>query len=145
MLVGTAQVLAAAVIGVPAARADTQAMAAAIAAVTNGAPVTPGRIAIDLPALVENGNVVPLAIKVESPMTGADHVEEIHVFNEKNPQPHVISIVLGPRAGKAEVSTRIKLADTQKVTAIARMSDGTFWSADADVIVTIAACVEDPQ
>jgi sulfur-oxidizing protein SoxY len=120
-------------------------MAAAIAEVTKGAAVQPGRITIDLPALVENGNVVPLVIKVESPMSAADHVAAIHVFNEKNPQPHVISVMLGPRAGLAEMSTRIKLADTQQVVAIAQMSDGSFWSASADVIVTIAACIEEAQ
>ena len=127
------------------ARADPKAMAAAVAAVTKGAPVTPGRIIMDVPALVENGNVVPLSIKVDSPMTPADHVEWIHVFNEKNPQPEVIAFDLGPRAGKAEIATRIKLADTQRVTAIARMSDGSLWSATADVIVTIAACIEGLQ
>lgn len=124
--------------------ADAAALAEAIKEVTKGATVTPGRITLDLPALVENGNVVPLAISVDSPMTGADHVEAIHVFNEKNPQPHVITVLLGPRAGKAEVSTRIKLADTQRVTAIVGLSDGSFWSASADVIVTIAACTEEP-
>ena len=132
-------------IGATPARADARAMAAAIAEVTKGAPVKPGRITIDMPSLVENGNVVPLVIKVDSPMTAADHVAMIHVFNEKNPQPHVITLTLGPRAGIAETSTRIKLADTQQVTAIAQMNDGSFWSTSADVIVTIAACIEDAQ
>jgi len=78
-------------------------------------------------------------------MTANDHVKSIHIFNEKNPQPHVISIVLGARAGRAKVATRIKLADSQQVIAIAEMSDGTFRSGSADVIVTLAACVEDLQ
>jgi sulfur-oxidizing protein SoxY len=102
-----------------------------------------GKVKLDLPPLVENGNVVPLTVSVDSPMTDADHVKAIHIVNEKNPQPHVISASLGPRAGRASVSTRIKLADSQQVTAIAELSDGTFWSASADVVVTIAACVED--
>ena len=72
---------------------------------------------------------MPLTVTVESPMTAADHVKAIHVFNEKNPQPNVISVALGPRAGKASVATRIRLADSQKVVAIAEMSDGTFWTA----------------
>ena len=102
-----------------------------------------GKITLDVPPLVENGNAVPVTIIVDSPMTEADHVKAIHVFNEKNPQPHVISVALGPRAGKASVATRIKLADTQRIFGIAEMSDGSFWTDEANVIVTIAACVED--
>jgi sulfur-oxidizing protein SoxY len=102
-----------------------------------------GKITLDVPPLVENGNAVPVTIIVDSPMTEADHVKAIHVFNEKNPQPHVISITLGPRAGKARIATRIKLADTQRIVGIAEMSDGSFWTGEANVIVTIAACVED--
>jgi sulfur-oxidizing protein SoxY len=106
------------------------------------ARVRPGRVSLDLPPLVENGNAVPLNVTVESPMTPADHVKAIAVFNEKNPQPHVAVFRLGPRAGRASVSTRIRLADSQKVTAVAQLSDGSFWSDSADVIVTLAACVE---
>jgi sulfur-oxidizing protein SoxY len=102
-----------------------------------------GKITLEVPPLVENGNAVPVTIIVESPMSTADHVKSIHIFNEKNPQPHVISVALGPRAGKARVATRIKLADTQRVVGIAEMSDGSFWTGEANVIVTIAACVED--
>jgi sulfur-oxidizing protein SoxY len=102
-----------------------------------------GRVTLDLPPLVENGNSVPLNVVVESPMTAADHVKAIHIFNEKNPQPNVVSFHLGPRAGRANVSTRVRLSDSQKVVAIAELSDGSFWSGSADVIVTIAACTED--
>ncbi len=125
------------------ASATPEAMRAEITRVTGGAPVRSGKVALDIPQLVENGNTVSMAVSVESPMTPADHVKAIHVFNEKNPQPQVISMYLGPRAGRAAVSTRIKLADTQKIIAIAQMSDGSFWSGSADVIVTIAACLED--
>ncbi len=125
------------------ARATPEAMQAEIAKVVGAAPVTDGRVHLDIPQLVENGNTVPMSIKVDSPMSADDRVTEIHVFNEKNPQSHVLSVHLGPRAGRADVSTRIKLADTQKIIAIARMSDGSFWRGDADVIVTIAACLED--
>jgi sulfur-oxidizing protein SoxY len=118
-------------------------MQAAIRGVVGEASVRTGKVAIDIPPIVENGNTVPLTISVESPMTAADHVKAIHVFNEKNPQPNVLSAHLGPRAGRAKISTRIRLADTQTITAIAELSDGSFWSAIADVIVTIAACVED--
>jgi len=102
-----------------------------------------GRVTLDMPPLVENGNAVPLTVTVDSPMTPQYHVKAIHVFNEKNPQPKVISVALGPRAGKAQVSTRIRLADAQRVVGIAEMSDGSFWSGEANVVVTIAACVED--
>jgi sulfur-oxidizing protein SoxY len=102
-----------------------------------------GKVTLDVPPLVENGNAVPLTIIVDSPMSEADHVKAIHVFNEKNPQPKVISVALGPRAGKASVATRIKLADAQRIVGIAEMSDGSFWTGEANVIVTIAACVED--
>jgi sulfur-oxidizing protein SoxY len=102
-----------------------------------------GKITLEVPPLVENGNAVPVTIIVDSPMSAADHVKGIYVFNEKNPQPHVISVTLGPRAGKARIATRIKLADTQRIVGIAEMSDGSFWTGEANVIVTIAACVED--
>jgi sulfur-oxidizing protein SoxY len=115
----------------------------AIRSVVGESNLQTGRITLDVPPLVENGNAVPVTIIVDSPMSAADHVKAIHVFNEKNPQPHVISVTLGPRAGKARVATRIKLADTQRIVAIAEMSDGSFWTGEANVIVTIAACVED--
>ena len=76
-------------------------------------------------------------------MTANDYVKAIHIFNEKNPQPNVISVRLSPRAGRAAFSTRIRLADSQTVTAMAELSDGTFWSGDIDVIVTLAACIEE--
>ncbi len=126
------------------ARAAPGAMPEAIRKVVGSASVTPGRVKLELPPLVENGNAVPLTIGVESPMTAADHVRAIHVFTEKNPQPNVVSVRLGPRAGRASVSTRIRLADTQTVTAIAELSDGSFYSDRVDVVVTLAACLEDP-
>jgi len=125
------------------AEATPDAMTAAIKDVVGEAQIRPGRVTLDIPPLVENGNAVPVTIRVENPMTEADHVRAIHVFNEKNPQPHVFNAWLGPRNGKAVVATRIKLADAQKVVAIAETSRGEFWSASADVIVTIAACTED--
>ena len=125
------------------ARATPEAMTAAIAEVVAGRPVREGKVKLDLPPLVENGNTVPLTVTVESPMTDADHVRAIHVFNEKNPQPHVFSATLRPANGRATVATRIKLADAQKVVAIAETSTGELWSASVEVIVTIAACIED--
>lgn len=133
----------AATIRVERAWATPDQMRAAIRNVVGAAPVRKGRIELDVPPVVENGNTVSLVVAVDSPMTATDYVKTIHVFNEKNPQPNVIAVHLGPRAGKAKISTRFRLADTQTVTAIAEMSDGTFWSATAEVIVTLAACVEE--
>jgi len=116
---------------------------AAIRNVVGEAPVRAGKVTLDIPPLVENGNTVPMTVRVASPMTEKDYVKSIHVFNEKNPQPNVGNFYIGPMAGRAQVSARIRLADTQKVVAIARLSDDTFWSASADVIVTLAACTEE--
>jgi len=132
-----------AVITVAPAHATPEAMQDAIRKVVGSARVSKGRVKLELPPLSENGNTVPLTVSVESPMTPADHVRAIHVFTELNPQPDVVSFRFGPRAGRARVSTRIRLADTQTVTAIAEMSDGSFWSTTANVVVTLAACLED--
>jgi sulfur-oxidizing protein SoxY len=116
---------------------------AAIRNVVSEAPVRAGKVTLDIPPLVENGNTVPMTVKVASPMTDKDYVKSIHVFNEKNPQPNVGNFYIGPSAGRAQISTRIRLADTQKVVAIARLSDDTFWSASVDIVVTLAACTEE--
>jgi sulfur-oxidizing protein SoxY len=125
------------------ASATPEAMAEAIKKVVGDAPVRSERVKLDLPPLIENGNTVPLVVSVDSPMTVGDYVKAIHVFNEKNPQPNVFTAQLSPRNGKAIVGTRIKLGDSQKVVAIAEMSDGKFYSTSADVIVTLAACLEE--
>jgi sulfur-oxidizing protein SoxY len=124
------------------ARATPDTMAKAIRDAIGEASVKPGKVKLELPPLVENGNTVALKVEVESPMSEADHVKAIYLFNEKNPQPNIANFHLGPRAGVARVSTRIRLADSQKVIAIAHLSDGSFWSDEADVIVTLAACLE---
>jgi sulfur-oxidizing protein SoxY len=109
------------------------------------ATIRKGRVMLELPPLVENGNTVPMTVSVDSPMTRDNYVKAIHVFNDKNPQPNVVSVQLGPRAGKAAIATRIRLAGTQKLMAIAEMSDGTYWADMQEVIVTLAACLEDLQ
>lgn len=137
--------LAAGAVGVLAvrpARATPESRDAAIRAFAGEAEIKPGRVVLDLSPLVENGNSAPLTVTVESPMSEADHVRRIAVFNETNPQPNVVTVTLGPRAGRARIATRIRLAGSQRITAIAEMSDGSFWSGGADVIVTLAACVE---
>ena len=97
---------------------------------------------MDIPPLVENGNSVPLTITVDSPMTEADFVRAIAVFNERNPQPNVGTFHLNARSGRAFVSTRIRLGDSQIITAIAQLSDGSLWSGTAELVVTLPACVE---
>jgi sulfur-oxidizing protein SoxY len=125
------------------AEATPASMKQAIRQVVGEAAVKPGKIKLDLPPLVENGNSVAMSVTVDSPMTAKDHVKAIHVFTEKNPQPNIISVQLGPRAGKAEIQTRVRLADTQSVIAICEMSDGSFWSDTVDVIITLGACLEE--
>jgi sulfur-oxidizing protein SoxY len=124
------------------AAATPETMRAAIKRIVGEGALRKGKVKLDLPPLVENGNVVPLTVSVDSPMTASDYVKAIHVFNERNPQPNIIGAYLGPRAGRASLSTRIRLADTQTITAIAELSDGSFWSDSIQVIVTLAACVE---
>jgi sulfur-oxidizing protein SoxY len=119
-----------------------EAHAEAVRAFTGGAEPIPGLVAIDLPPLVENGNAAPITVTVESPMTAENHVRRIAILNEKNPQPHVIEAQLSPRSGRAVLSTRMRLATSQRITALAETSDGRFHIATADVIVTLAACVE---
>ncbi|MGX4806163.1 SoxY-related AACIE arm protein [Bradyrhizobium guangdongense] len=115
----------------------------AIRNVVGEAPIRSGRIKLDIPPLVENGNTVPMTVSVASSMTATEYVKSIHVFNEKNPQPNIGNFYLTPASGRAQVSTRIRLADTQKVVAIARLSDDTFWQVAVDVVVTLAACTEE--
>lgn len=102
-----------------------------------------GRVNLEISPLVENGNLVPMSVSVESPMTPADHVKAIHVISEGNPLPNIVSFYLGARAGRAQVSTRIRLLTSQKLWAIAEMSDGSFWQGSAETMVTLAACTEE--
>ncbi|MDP4908528.1 MAG: SoxY-related AACIE arm protein [Burkholderiaceae bacterium] len=102
-----------------------------------------GRVTLDIAPLVENGNLVPMTVSVESPMTSTDFVKAIHIISEKNPLPNIVSFNLGARAGRAQVSTRIRLLTSQRLWAIAEMNDGSFWQGHADTVVTLAACTED--
>jgi sulfur-oxidizing protein SoxY len=125
------------------ARATPEAMREAMRKVLGGATPAPGRVKLVLPPLIDNGNAVPVSVTVDSPMTAADHVKSIHVFAERNPLPNMLSVYLGPRAGRAAVSTRVRVADTQNIVAIAEMSDGSFWSDSVHVVVTLSACLEE--
>jgi sulfur-oxidizing protein SoxY len=110
--------------------------------VTRRAPVRTGRVVVDTPMLADNGHSVPLRIAVDSPMTAADHVRRITILAERNPRPVVASYALGPHSGRAEIVTRIRVADIQDVIAVAELSDGSFWMGSAHVIVTELACLE---
>lgn len=125
----------------PAAGASED-LAAEIRAYTGGADARPGRVRLDVPKLVDNGNSVPLTVSVDSPMTPSDHVAAIAIFNERNPERDVARFALGPRSGLARVSTRIRLATSQRLVAVARTSDGAHWSDAIDVVVVLAACIE---
>jgi sulfur-oxidizing protein SoxY len=109
---------------------------------TRGAAVEPGRVTLGIPQIAENGLSVFTTVSVESPMTPRDHVKAIHIFSEKNPIAHIVTFRFGPRAGHAKIATNIRLADSQRVTAIAEMSDGRFYSDERNVVVTIAACID---
>lgn len=124
------------------ARASAEAMAEALRAFTGGAGVTAGRVGLEISPLVENGNTVPLSVIVQSPMTEADHVRAIAIFNERNPQPHVVTARFSRHSGRAMLATNIRLATSQTILAVAALSDGSFWSDSAQVIVTLAACLE---
>jgi sulfur-oxidizing protein SoxY len=124
------------------AGATTATMQAAIHEFSGGAQITPGRVTLDIPPLVENGNSVPLTITVDSPMTEKDFVKAIAVFNERNPQPNIATFHLNARSGRARISTRIRLGDSQNIIAVAQLSDGSLWSGSAELIVTLPACIE---
>jgi sulfur-oxidizing protein SoxY len=109
---------------------------------TRGQAVRVGRVVVDTPPLADNGHSVPLRIAVDSPMTAADHVRRITILAERNPRPVVSSYVLGPYSGRAEIATRIRVADIQDIIAVAELSDGSFWMGSAHVIVTELACLE---
>jgi sulfur-oxidizing protein SoxY len=111
--------------------------------ITKGATPEKKGVEVELPVLVENGNTVPLRVRVASPMTEADHVKAIHVFAERNPRPRVASFFLGPQCGRAEISARIRLAGTQQVTVLAELSGNRYWVAPRDVLVTSGACLDD--
>jgi sulfur-oxidizing protein SoxY len=112
-------------------------------ALANGVPVKKGKVTLVLPQLADNGNSVPIRITVDSPMTAADHVKSIHLYSERNPVPNMANFYLGPRAGKAEINSRVRLAGSQRVTAVAKLSDGSFWYDAAPIVVTLSACLDD--
>jgi sulfur-oxidizing protein SoxY len=114
----------------------------AIQKITDGAKIQEGRVTLTIPPLVENGNLVVLKVSVDSPMTANDYVKVIHVIAEGNPLPNVFTVYLTPRSGTANITTRVRLADSQRVWAIAQMNNGSFWQGSAETLVTLSACTE---
>ncbi|WP_207540486.1 thiosulfate oxidation carrier protein SoxY [Sabulicella rubraurantiaca] len=116
--------------------------AAATSAILAGRIPAEEGITLEIPPLSENGNSVDLSVRVNSPMTAENHITAIHILAEKNPIPLVATFSLTPRAGRAEVATRIRLATSQTIVAIAETSQGAVHRAAREVIVVLGACVE---
>ena len=141
-LAGAAAVAATPLLGAPVWAAPED-MEREVRKLIGAAAVKASRVKVEMPELTENGNSTSLSVSVESPMTAANHVRAIHIFSEKNPVPYIVRLGIGPRAGRAKVATSIRVADSQRITAIAEMSDGTFWSGHASTEVTTPACIDD--
>lgn len=141
LLTGATGMIAISALPLSPAHADTAQLQAAKLKLFGDRPVTEGRVDITIPPISENGFSVPLQVTVDSPMSEADHVRTIAVLSPRNPVAELVQFHLGPRAGVADVSTRIRLAGTQSIQAIAEMSDGSLWSASRETVVTLAACV----
>lgn len=135
--------LAAGLLPLRAARAQPDPFETLVPKITGGVLARVGRVTVDTPLLADNGHSVPLKVSVASPMTAADHVRSITVLSGRNPRPVVATFHLGPKAGRAEVSTRVRLNGSQRLLAVAQLSDGSFWSGSAEVVVTEAACLDE--
>ncbi|MGQ0577573.1 MAG: thiosulfate oxidation carrier protein SoxY [Betaproteobacteria bacterium] len=122
------------------ALATPEELAAALRETFGERPIRPGKVKLDMPRLAESGNVVPVTVTVDSPMSERDYVKGIHLFAEKNNLPRILEVRLGPYNGKAVVSSRVRLAITQQVLAVAVLSDDTLWSAAAEIEVTVSSC-----
>lgn len=123
-----------------AALADAKGVSAAIKKAVGGKPTKQGKITLETPQIAENGNTVPLSLEVESPMTKSDHVKAVHLFADGNPSPEVATFKFTPQSGAAKASTRVRLAKTQNIVAVAEMSDGSVYQTQATIKVTIGGC-----
>jgi sulfur-oxidizing protein SoxY len=120
--------------------ATPEALALALRETFSDREIKPGRVKLELPRLAENGNVVPVTVTVDSPMTEQDYVKSIHIFAEKNPLPRILEVQLGPYNGRAQIASRIRIAVSQQMHAVAVMSDGSLWSHAVDIEVTVTGC-----
>jgi sulfur-oxidizing protein SoxY len=100
------------------------------------------RVTLSLPMLADNGHMVPLSLKIDSPMTEASHITHVYLISQRNPVPLMAKFVMGPWSGRADLSTRVRLSGNQNVIALARLSDGNFIYDLQEVVVTEAACVD---
>ena len=124
----------------PPARATPEALAAAVRSFTGGTPLRERKVQLGVAPLVDNGNAVPVTISV--PGAPVAEVAALALFNERNPLSDVLRIDFGPRAATRSVSTRIRLATSQQLVAVARLADGSCWAQRVEVVVTLAACIE---
>jgi sulfur-oxidizing protein SoxY len=125
-----------------AAHAAGNSLAPLIDKIIGGAQLQEGRVKLEIPRLADNGHSVPLKVSVESPMTAAEHVRSITLLSERNPRPLMATFHLGPKASRAVVVTSVRLNGTQRVLAVAQLSDGSYWSGSAEVEVTESACLD---
>ena len=139
-LVLATSAIAISIVPVSSALADKAEADKAVAMFTGGKSAKTGRISLGLPEIAENGNTVPLTVSVESPMTKDDYVQSVMVLAEGNPNAGVVTFNFSPMSGRAEAATRMRLAKTQNITAVAKMSDGSFYSVRKTVKVTISGC-----
>jgi sulfur-oxidizing protein SoxY len=107
---------------------------------TGGKSPQQGRVKLDLPEIAENGNTVPMTVSVESPMTEQSYVSDVLVVADGNPNAGVVTFHFSPASGAAEANTRIRLATSQNIIAVAKMNDGSFFMASRPVKVTIGGC-----
>jgi sulfur-oxidizing protein SoxY len=122
------------------AMADAASAAAAVKKAAGGKTPASGKITLELPQIAENGNTVPIGFEVESPMTDSNYVKTVHIFADKNPNPQVAVLHFTAGSGRAKASTRMRMAKTQNVIAVAEMSDGSVYMAKSEVKVTIGGC-----
>ncbi len=124
------------------ARAKPEEVADLVRAIAGGGPVRPGRVRLDVPEMVENGNTVGLTVSLGEDVPEDAVLTDIHVFADGNPRPGVVHFRFGPLAGGAKVATRVRLATSQTVTAVAVFADGSCWKDEVAVLVTWSACLD---
>lgn len=142
VLAGSAA-LALGLAALPLAAADAQVasdFAAALKKALGDAEAKDGKIAIQAPEIAENGATVPIMVKVDTPISAENYVKRITLLADGNPNPEVAVFTLGPKSGKAEIATRVRLAKTQNVVAVAELSDKSLWLAKKEIKVTIGGC-----